>query len=160
MNDDIYERRQNAIEELDEEFYNDPDQDLDDMIFELADQAVPVYTSDILQAAADHSDFALLEPDIGPAFDGSPTPVNIIAANIYEFFTNELYEEYYRLQEEYKEAKNDAFDALHEQGELPKEAACLVVGVGGPWTLVAYVDEEGDEVIYLQAGPEYEHIEL
>jgi hypothetical protein len=32
------------------------------------------------------------EPELGPAFDGKPTPVNIIAANIYEHLVEFLNE--------------------------------------------------------------------
>ena len=35
---------------------------------------------------------ATTEPEIGPAFGGEPTAVNIIAANIYEDICNHLYE--------------------------------------------------------------------
>jgi hypothetical protein len=161
MNDDIRERREMAIDELRDMFYNDPEKDLDDDIFELADQSVPVYTSDLLEAAAAHIDFAVNEPELGPAFDGSPTPVNIIASNIFDYFNAELWEEYYRLQEEFKEAKDEAYAILHNQmGEFASEHGALNVETVGPWTLVAYMDEEGDEVCYLQAGEEYERVEL
>ena len=56
----------------------------EDMLTELADGWTPIYTSDILAYAANDIALATAEPEVGPAFDGSPTPVNIIAANIYE----------------------------------------------------------------------------
>lgn len=55
-----------------------------DIIHEIADGAVPVYTSALMHLAAQNNDLALTEPELGPAFDGTPTPVNIIAANVYE----------------------------------------------------------------------------
>lgn len=80
LNDLILENKITDTDQIDNEYHND----LCDIIFECADSSVPIYTSDILQLAADNIDLATSEPDIGPAFDGSPTPVNIIAANIFE----------------------------------------------------------------------------
>lgn len=66
--------------------------DIGDIIAETADTNTPIYTWDILQYAANNFNLAVDEPEIGPAFDGSPTPVNIIAANIYEAIQNDLWE--------------------------------------------------------------------
>lgn len=55
-----------------------------DVIHEIADSCVPVYTSQLLELANGDNCLATDEPEIGPAFDGTPTPVNIIAANVYE----------------------------------------------------------------------------
>ena len=71
-----------AIEDL-EDRVEDWD-DVDDIIHEIADMYVPVYTYDLLQLACENLDLATLEPEMGPAFDGRPTAVNIIAANVYE----------------------------------------------------------------------------
>jgi len=65
-----------------------------DLIAELADSLTPVYTSDLLELAADHSAFTTDEPELGPAFGGEPTPVNIIAANVYEYLTAVLWDEF------------------------------------------------------------------
>ncbi len=59
-------------------------EDFCDAAHELADSSVPVYTSDLMRLAAEDTDLATSEPSLGPAFDGRPTPVNIIAANVYE----------------------------------------------------------------------------
>lgn len=64
-----------------------------DAIAEIADGAVPIYTGDLLQLAADNIALATDEPEFGAAFDGSPTPANIIAANVYEAVSNALHEE-------------------------------------------------------------------
>lgn len=64
----------------------------DDHITEAADGAVPVYHSQLLELAAGNNNLATDEPDIGPAFVGTPTPVNIIAANIYEAVQEALHE--------------------------------------------------------------------
>ncbi len=63
-----------------------------DVIAEIADSSVPVYTYDLMQLAANNISLAVDEPELGPAFDGSPTPVNIIAANIYEAITEGLWD--------------------------------------------------------------------
>lgn len=63
-----------------------------DAIHEVADGAVPVYTGDLMELAAQDIALATDEPEIGPAFDGSPTPVNIVAANVYERITAALWE--------------------------------------------------------------------
>jgi hypothetical protein len=65
-----------------------------DVIAEIADGSVPVYYSELLELAAQDNNLALNEPELGPAFDGAPTPVNIIAANVYESVTEALYEEW------------------------------------------------------------------
>ena len=71
-------------ENIKEHFEYDPDGDPGDVAFEIADSLVPVYTGDILDMAADDYNLAVDAPELGPAFDGSPTPVNIIAANIFD----------------------------------------------------------------------------
>ena len=78
------ELKQDAVNELREWIIENPDDDASDTIFEIADSNTPVYTYDILQLAADNWEIGTVEPDIGPAFDGTPTPVNIAAANIFE----------------------------------------------------------------------------
>ncbi|KKM03825.1 hypothetical protein LCGC14_1770480 [marine sediment metagenome] len=69
---------QEKAEELKEATYPE------DLITEMVDGWVPIYNGQILEVAADSMDMAILEPELGPAFDGTPTPINIIAANIYE----------------------------------------------------------------------------
>jgi hypothetical protein len=90
-----------AIRELDE-YWNDEggkdDPYQEDRCHEIADSWVPVYTYELLQMAADNLDLAHIEPECGPAFDGSATPINIIAANIYEALSNALHEHLYELQ--------------------------------------------------------------
>ena len=87
----LHELRQNARDSLDEAVEYGIDE-IGDTIHELADGLVPVYTSDLLSLAADNLALATDEPELGPAFDGSPTPTNIIAANVYEWLTAELWE--------------------------------------------------------------------
>ena len=71
-----------------------------DAIFEIADSLVPVYTGDLIQLAAEHLPLATNEPEIGPAFDGKPTPTNIIAANVFEYLESALWDAWRDLQGE------------------------------------------------------------
>jgi hypothetical protein len=68
---------------------SDPDElEPSDVAHEIADSAVPVYTSDILEAIGEDAGVACWEPELGPAFDGSPTIVNIAAGVLYELARN------------------------------------------------------------------------
>ena len=87
----LHELRQHARENLDEAVEYGIDE-IGDTIHELADGLVPVYTSDLMQLAADNLNLATDAPELGPAFDGSPTPSNIVAANVYEWLSGELWE--------------------------------------------------------------------
>ena len=82
--------------------------EISDIISETADSNTPTHTWDILQYAANNIALAVDEPEIGPAFDGSPTPVNIIAANIYEAIEADLWEYWQEeLEEEVAELENE-----------------------------------------------------
>ncbi|KKM21438.1 hypothetical protein LCGC14_1635380 [marine sediment metagenome] len=85
-------------------FLNEPH----DTIHEIADGSVPVYNATLLAVAAESNEVALLEPEIGPAFDGTPTPINIIAANIFEAIKAELWEEAQRIVDEMEEEQSDS----------------------------------------------------
>ncbi|KKN72305.1 hypothetical protein LCGC14_0412560 [marine sediment metagenome] len=84
MKSDLQEILNDALDELKERMKDYPDEDADDVVSEIADSSVPVYYSDLLKLASGCNDLATAEPECGPAFDGKPTPVNIIAANVYE----------------------------------------------------------------------------
>lgn len=103
MSDTIDDLIKDAIAELRERLFDDSNQDENDLILEIADSSVPVYNYDILSLALDDLDLALSEPDIGPAFDGTPTPVNIIAANVFEAIESALYKALPGIQEEIEE---------------------------------------------------------
>ena len=98
MHSDMYDTIESAKKNL-REWYSDNQEETEpnDTIHEIADQAPPIYTRDILEWAAEDIDLALDEPELGPAFDGTPTPINIIAANIYERIEQELWEEWRRI---------------------------------------------------------------
>jgi hypothetical protein len=62
-----------------------------DVVHEIADSSVPVYTADLLALACQNNGLATDTPELGPAFDGSPTPINIIAANVFEAIEGALW---------------------------------------------------------------------
>lgn len=91
----LYDIAKTAREELREWASDNPDEDEPhDAITEIADGSVPIYTHDLLSLAADNLVLATTTPEMGPAFDGEPTPTNIIAANIYEHVTEQCWEEW------------------------------------------------------------------
>lgn len=106
-----------AIAELKERLSDDSNQDENDLIFEIADSSVPVYNYDILSLALDDLDLALSEPENGPAFDGTSTPINIIAANVFEAIESALYEALPGIQEEIEEESELDEDELEENDE-------------------------------------------
>jgi len=69
-----------------------------DVIHEIADGSVPVYTSVLLELACEENSLATDTPELGPAFDGSPSPTNIIAANVYEAVEAALWDEWQQIQ--------------------------------------------------------------
>ncbi len=88
------EIKTNAAEELTDWLKENPDykDEPHDTIAEIADSFTPIYYYDLLQLAANNLCLGTDEPELGPAFDGSPTPCNIIAANVYEAISNHLFE--------------------------------------------------------------------
>ena len=85
-----------AVEDLNDHLDRGDDPwngDTHHMIHELADDAVPIYNKDILSIATnDLGEIGCTVPENGPAFDGTPTPVNVAAANIYEAIQAALWE--------------------------------------------------------------------
>jgi len=102
MGTKLDERISDAIEELEDWVKDNPgmDPDYDGTLHEIADSSTPVYNSDILDIAAEDYEMAILVPEIGPAFDGTPTPINIIAANIYEAIYTALCTRWYEIEKE------------------------------------------------------------
>ena len=101
----LYELERDAIAELREWRQNNPDEDEPhDTIFEIADSSVPVYTADLLNLAADIIALATSEPELGPAsgsnFDGTPSPVNIIASNVFSHLEAKLWEAWQEMKDE------------------------------------------------------------
>lgn len=71
-----------------------------DLIHEIADSFVPISNYNIIGLAAETPHLALDVPDHGPAFNGKPTPINIIAGNIYEYLSQVLCEELNLIKQE------------------------------------------------------------
>jgi len=76
----------------------------EDRCHEIADSSVPVYTATLMELAAGDVNLAHAEPECGPAFDGEATPVNIIAANVYERLSNAANDELREYQEDMEDA--------------------------------------------------------
>lgn len=107
MTDRLQDVIASAIYELEEEYRtrgNEPY--FEDTLSEIADSNTPIYNNEIMQIAADNIDLATNEPEFGPAFDGRPTPINIIAANIYDRIYEAVSQRYEELKE-HKCAKED-----------------------------------------------------
>ena len=81
-----------TIEELEDRLKwnkeNKEDQDTADLIHEIADNNIPIYTYDLLQYASNN--FDLLEQN--DLVNDQPDVISIIQANIYELLTDELYQ--------------------------------------------------------------------
>ena len=77
-----------AIEDLQEEIKKDYTENYDDLISEIADNNIPIYTYDLLQYASNN--FDLIEPS--ELCSDNPSVISIIQANIYELLTEALYE--------------------------------------------------------------------
>ena len=106
----LFELVESAIEKLEEWANDNIGSDPDEIAFSIADNHVPVYTSSLLELALDDLDLAITEPEIGPAFDGSSTPANIIAANVFDYIRNALYEAWDDIEKEI---------ALAEEEKIP-----------------------------------------
>ena len=90
----LYELGQDVRAELRERIDEIDRDEPHDVIFEIADSNVPIYNYDLLDVASNNINIAVNEPELGPAFDGSPTPINVIAANIFEYLETELWDEW------------------------------------------------------------------
>lgn len=91
---------QAAKEELQEQLANEPDMEYpEDRIHEITDNACLMPNYQYLDLAAANNDLATSEPELGPAFDGTPTAINIICANLYERISQELFELLHEIQE-------------------------------------------------------------
>ncbi|MDQ6990127.1 MAG: hypothetical protein Q9M11_00135 [Mariprofundaceae bacterium] len=104
MSTTIEQIKLDTLEELEERFKAEPDMAYpEDMVSEIADSSVPIYTFDLIQIAQSSVDVLTHENELPPAFDGTPTITNQIATAIYEIVQEELYEKLYELQQEHEE---------------------------------------------------------
>jgi len=92
----------------------------EDSITEYVDSSVPVYTSTLMELAASNPWLATAEPEI-LAFDGTPSPVNAVAGNIYEALTEAAAEEWKSI--------TDEAEPCVECGELTLEGDGVLVNV-------------------------------
>lgn len=113
---------------------------VDEYIWEIADGCVPVYNADLFALAADDPNVGLGEPEIGPAFDGSPTPVNIIAANVYEAARDAASERLRERIDEQEEIDWD-YECAIEEYEVVKEAREIIDRACFGWYLDNFARE-------------------
>ena len=101
--DEMYRLKELALEVLEDEYPPSKRDDgsgiivsgmadCGDIAHEIVDGMVPVYTANLLRLALDDLWLASTVPEIGSAFDGTSTAVNIIAANVYEELYQKVYE--------------------------------------------------------------------
>ena len=74
------------------EFCDDVGIDIHDMMHEVADDHTPIYNGDLMDLAKENFELMTTTPELGPAFDGEATPINIIAANVFEWILEGLNE--------------------------------------------------------------------
>ena len=93
---------ESAIDELQERFVGEEDE-IDDIIAEIADNNIPIYTYDLLQYASNN--FDLIQPS--DLQGDEPSVTSIIQANIYEILTEELYAYVTTIQDNKKENEKE-----------------------------------------------------
>lgn len=119
IENDLADVRQEVTDRWNDGGYDDPH--FTDTCHEIADNNVPIYHADLLEAAAEDYDLATDTPECGPAFDGEPTPVNIIAANYYERLINEAHETA-RLLEDAEDDQRGEYDSYTAAVDAANEA--------------------------------------
>ena len=77
--------------------------EIDDLIHEIADNNIPIYTYDLLQYASNN--FDLIQPS--DLQGDEPSVTSIIQANIYEILTEELYAYVTTIQDKQKENEKE-----------------------------------------------------
>ena len=101
----LYDLRKDAIEKLRDWAKENPDEtNAEEYICQFADQAVPVYTSDILAAAQHDLWLATTLPD---AYTGKENAATQIGLNIYDYIYKELQDASREIEEGRKEAELD-----------------------------------------------------
>jgi len=107
----IEEIKSTALEELEERFKEEPDMQYpEDMVSELSDSSVPVYTHELITIAQNSTEVMYHENELPPAFGGEHTIPNIIATAIYEIVQENLYERLHELQQEYEAEQDNDMD--------------------------------------------------
>jgi hypothetical protein len=110
--------KEQVREAIDDYIRENPDDDREDIeqnidysgtITEIYDGAVPVYYSEIMEIG-NVPEVYNHENELGPAFDGTPTPMNILAGAIYEILYEVAWEEI-----------SDYLDELEEAGKFDEK---------------------------------------
>ena len=107
--DELQDRiKEEATIEIDDEIKIDKthiidELDLDDIISEIADNNIPIYTYDLLQYASNN--FNLIYPN--ELAGDEPDVIKIIQSNIYEILTEELYAYVTTIQDKEKENEKE-----------------------------------------------------
>jgi len=107
----LYKLVNGAIAELRERRDDHPNKnEPHEAIHEIAYRKVPDNYHVLLDLAAHHIHLAIDDPEMGPLnginFDGTPSPVNIIAANVYEHIEHALRDAWQEMLDE--EVDDDA----------------------------------------------------
>ena len=114
MSDTIQDVLESAEESLREEADDNGIHNLEDRIHEIADGAIPVYTSELLEMAARDNGLAMDTPEI----EGDGSPINTIQLNIFERVSLHLYDVVETIKEEIQEREDnlqEAKEALEEE---------------------------------------------
>ena len=74
------------------EFCDEIGLEIYDIIHSCSDENVPLHRSDLMELAREYPDLMTDEPELGPAFGGEPTPINLLAANVFEWINEGLQE--------------------------------------------------------------------
>lgn len=94
----LYELEQSALEEFQSKFFEEEwdtdDDEASDIISEIADGRIPIYTYEVLEVAMSNLRLACDSPKIY-GWDWKPSPSELIQANIYEHLQSKLFEWYY-----------------------------------------------------------------
>ena len=101
--EDIIERAIDELEDRLKEEEIDSSGQEDNIIAEIADNNIPIYTYDLLQYASNN--FDLIQPS--DLQGEEPSVTSIIQANIYEILTEELYAYVTTIQDNKKETEKE-----------------------------------------------------
>ena len=101
----LSELQRQAEEELEDRIKwcreNEEQENSDDLISEVADNNIPIYTYDLLQYASNN--FDLIQPS--DLQGDNPSVISIIQANIYEILHTEMYEVIKEIRDNKKQDK-------------------------------------------------------
>ena len=101
--EDIIERAIDELEDRLKEEEIDSSGQEDNIIAEIADNNIPIYTYDLIQYASNN--FDLIQPS--DLQGEEPSVTSIIQANIYEILTEELYAYVTTIQDNKKETEKE-----------------------------------------------------